>query len=89
MVLNAISSSPISPGPVSGMRAARSPSASRPATAAALRTGRTIARVRYQVKTLMRMADAPSPTDAPTTARSATSSEAFCRTMILESSTLS
>ena len=46
MVLKLASSIPISPTPRSGMRAPRSPPASRPAIAAARRTGCTIARVR-------------------------------------------
>ena len=47
IVLNDRSNAPISPTPVSGIRTARSPPATRPAIADARRTGTTIDRTRY------------------------------------------
>ena len=75
MVLKARSSTPISATPVSGSRTARSPAASRPAMVAARRTGRTIVRVRYPVRTRTTRSDPATPPPAASVARRAAASE--------------
>ncbi len=82
MVLNTVPSCPISPLPVSGIRTARSPPASRDATPAALRTGQTTARITYPAKVAMRSMEPARPIDAATTASRASALAALSRAAI-------